>query len=118
MLAMECRHIDPQATCRLASVASAALQGPCDPNAFDLLETGVRRERAVGAGLGWRDHPVDRELDREVARLDSVFHGEPFDESYLIVPAEDRTTRDCADLAGKVFAYVEPAHLPPTLFII
>lgn len=37
-----------------------------------------------------------------------VFRGEPFYESYLIVPAEDRTTRDYADLAGKVFAYVEP----------
>lgn len=37
-----------------------------------------------------------------------VFRGEPYYESYLIVPADDRTTEGYADLAGKAFAYVEP----------
>lgn len=37
-----------------------------------------------------------------------VFRGEPYYQSYLIVPAQDRETRGYEDLAGKVFAYVEP----------
>lgn len=37
-----------------------------------------------------------------------VFRGEPFYESYLIVPAADTATQGYTDLADKVFAYVEP----------
>lgn len=37
-----------------------------------------------------------------------VFRGEPYYESYLIVPAADTATQGYADLADKVFAYVEP----------
>jgi phosphonate transport system substrate-binding protein len=38
----------------------------------------------------------------------AVFQGEPYYQSYLIVPASDLDTRGYADLQGKVFAYVEP----------
>ena len=37
-----------------------------------------------------------------------VFQGEPYYQSYLLVPAGDRDTHSYADLHGKVFAYVEP----------
>jgi phosphonate transport system substrate-binding protein len=37
-----------------------------------------------------------------------VFKGEPYYQSYLIVPAIDQDTRGYGDLQGKVFAYVEP----------
>lgn len=37
-----------------------------------------------------------------------LFRGEPYYESYLIVPASDGSTQGYAGLAGKVFAYVEP----------
>jgi phosphonate transport system substrate-binding protein len=37
-----------------------------------------------------------------------VFQGEPYYQSYLVVPAGDIETRGYADLKGKVFAYVEP----------
>lgn len=37
-----------------------------------------------------------------------VFRGEPYYESYLIVPAADTATRGYADLSGAVFAYVDP----------
>jgi phosphonate transport system substrate-binding protein len=37
-----------------------------------------------------------------------VFRGEPYYESYLIVPAADTATQGYTDLADKVFAYVEP----------
>ncbi len=37
-----------------------------------------------------------------------VFRGEPYYQSYLIVPADDQSTQDYADLGGKVFGYVEP----------
>jgi len=37
-----------------------------------------------------------------------VFRGEPYYQSYLIVPATDVKTNGYGDLVGKVFAYVEP----------
>jgi phosphonate transport system substrate-binding protein len=37
-----------------------------------------------------------------------VYHGEPLYQSYLIVPATDRTTRSVADLRGQVFAFSDP----------
>lgn len=37
-----------------------------------------------------------------------VFRGEPYYESYLIVPAADTGTLGYGDLEGKVFAYVDP----------
>lgn len=37
-----------------------------------------------------------------------VFQGEPYYQSYLIVPASDGGTRGYQDLQGKVFAYVDP----------
>jgi len=37
-----------------------------------------------------------------------VFEGEPYYQSYLIVPATDGDTRGYGDLRDKVFAYVEP----------
>ena len=37
-----------------------------------------------------------------------VFKGEPYYQSYLIVPESDRDTRGYQNLQGKVFAYVEP----------
>lgn len=36
-----------------------------------------------------------------------VFQGRPYYQAYLIVPAQDRTTRGMADLKGKVFAYTD-----------
>lgn len=37
-----------------------------------------------------------------------IFKGEPFYQSYLIVPASDGDTKGYQDLNGEVFAYVEP----------
>ncbi len=37
-----------------------------------------------------------------------VYRGEPLYQSYLIVPATDRTTRSIADLRGQVFAFSDP----------
>lgn len=37
-----------------------------------------------------------------------LYGGEPLYQSYLIVPATDRSTRDITDLQGKIFAYSDP----------
>ncbi len=37
-----------------------------------------------------------------------LYHGKPLYQSYLIVPAGDRTTRGITDLQGAVFAYSDP----------
>lgn len=37
-----------------------------------------------------------------------LFHGRPYYRAYLIVPEEDRDTRDIGHLKGKVFAYTDP----------
>lgn len=37
-----------------------------------------------------------------------LYHGKPLYQSYLIVPAADRTTGTITDLKGKVFAYSDP----------
>jgi phosphonate transport system substrate-binding protein len=37
-----------------------------------------------------------------------LYQGQPFYQSYLIVPATDKTTATLADLRGKVFAYSDP----------
>ena len=37
-----------------------------------------------------------------------LYQGQPLYRSYLIVPAEDRSTRGIADLRGKVFAFSDP----------
>lgn len=49
---------------------------------------------------------------RHKAKLDLLavprYGGRPLYQSYLIVPAEDRTSRSIADLRGRVFAYSDP----------
>lgn len=37
-----------------------------------------------------------------------LFQGKPYDRSYLVVPASDRTTQALSALEGKIFAYVDP----------
>jgi phosphonate transport system substrate-binding protein len=37
-----------------------------------------------------------------------VFQGQPYYQSYLVVPDDDRATRGLLDLKGKVFAYSDP----------
>jgi phosphonate transport system substrate-binding protein len=37
-----------------------------------------------------------------------VYHGQPVYQSYLIVPASDKTTQGIEDLKGKAFAYSDP----------
>jgi phosphonate transport system substrate-binding protein len=46
-----------------------------------------------------------------------VFNGKPLYQSYIIVPASDRTTQSIMDLRGRIFAYSDPdsnsGHLYP-----
>lgn len=37
-----------------------------------------------------------------------LYKGEPYYQSYLIVPSHDTETRDLADLRGRIFAYADP----------
>lgn len=53
-------------------------------------------------------YPYVRMKDRVDLVAVPVYAGQPLYRSYLIVPAEDRTTRSILDLRGKVFAFSDP----------
>jgi phosphonate transport system substrate-binding protein len=52
--------------------------------------------------------PFLRNRDRMVLAAVPVHRGKPLYQSYLIVPASDRSTSGFADLRGKVYAYSDP----------
>jgi len=52
--------------------------------------------------------PYLRNRDRMVLAAVPVHRGRPLYQSYLIVPASDRTTHGFADLRGKVYAFSDP----------
>jgi len=53
-------------------------------------------------------YPYVRMKDRLDLVAVPVYAGQPLYRSYLIVPAEDHTTRSILDLRGKVFAFSDP----------
>ncbi len=52
--------------------------------------------------------PYIRHLNRSQLLAMPLYRGEPLYQSYLIVPATDKATRDIRDLEGAVFAYSDP----------
>lgn len=52
--------------------------------------------------------PYIRHLTRSQLLAMPLYRGEPLYQSYLIVPATDKATRDIRDLEGAVFAYSDP----------
>jgi phosphonate transport system substrate-binding protein len=52
--------------------------------------------------------PYLRNRDRMVLAAVPLHRGKPLYQSYLIVPAGDRTTKSFADLRGKVYAFSDP----------
>jgi phosphonate transport system substrate-binding protein len=78
------------------------------------VQRGSYREILVMLGVGKLDcawlcgYPYVRMKDRLDLVAVPVYAGQALYRSYLIVPAQDKTTRSILDLRGKVFAFSDP----------
>ena len=65
--------------------------------------------RAEKLDLAWVcSPPYLRNRDKMVLAVVPLFQGKPLYQSYLIVPAADKTTNGFADLRGKIYAFSDP----------
>jgi phosphonate transport system substrate-binding protein len=65
--------------------------------------------RADKLDLAWVcSPPYLRNRDKMVLAVVPLFQGKPLYQSYMIVPATDKTTKGFADLRGKIYAFSDP----------
>jgi len=73
------------------------------------LQESIFLMRQKKLDFAWVSSPAYIENKQQTTLLATpVYHGQPLNRAFLIVPASDTHTRSLLDLKGKIFVYVDP----------